>query len=226
VNIAPRILIGLCLLAAVPVSSRAQTPEPPLHRLELAGGIGISGSMTLGARDGDLRSSASGPYRLFRSSTRQDGAPVLDLHAGFDLTRRWGLQAHMAFGRPEVQTSLSDDAEGAPAITAVEQLDHYLIDGGVVFRLHELDVKGIQPFVTGGAGYLRQLHEGRAEIEEGSVYHVGGGARYWFSTSDRGLFRATGLRGDVRLNILSGGISLDGGSRRYPSLSGSFFVMF
>lgn len=225
-SIAARVLIGLGLVCAVPVSSRAQAPDPPLHRLELAGGIGLVGSMTLGASDGDLRSSTSGPYRLFRSSTRQAGATVLDLHAGFDLTRRWGLQAHMLFGRPEVQTSLSDDAEAAPAITAVEQLDHYLIDGGVVFRMHELTVAGIEPFVTGGGGYLRQLHEGRTLIEEGRVYYVGAGARYWFSMRDRGVFRGTGLRGDVRLNFLTGGIALDEGTRRQPSLSGSFFVMF
>ena len=35
----------------------------------------------------------------------------------------------------------------------------------------------ILPFVTGGGGYLRQLHEGDTLAETGRIYYVGGGAR-------------------------------------------------
>ena len=87
-------------------------------------------------------------------------------------------------------------------------------------------MKGLRPFVTAGGGYLRQLHEGLTVIEEGQVFYVGGGARYWIFARARGVPRAGGLRADVRLNVLTGGIVVDDRSRRHPSVSGSFFLLF
>ena len=46
------------------------------------------------------------------------------------------------------------------------------------------------PFVYGGAGYLRELHEGEALVEEGLEYHAGGGIKVWFG-SGRFAFAAT-----------------------------------
>ena len=48
-------------------------------------------------------------------------------------------------------------------------------------------MKGLRPFVTAGGGYLRQLHEGLTVIEEGRVFYVGGGARYWIFARARGV---------------------------------------
>src|SRR4029450_4774248 len=93
------------------------------------------------------------------------------------LTRRLGLEAHPLFARPDVLTSVTDDVENAPSVDAVERLDQYLIDGGVVIRLNEFRVEGWGPFATAGAGYLRQLHEGLTLSEHGHLFYVGGGVR-------------------------------------------------
>ena len=221
------VIVSLLLLTVTPASARAQTTEPPLRRFELAAGIGFLGGAALGDADADLRSGTStDPYRLFSTSSRQPGATVLDLRAGFDLSRRIGFEARVLFGHPEVRTTVEGDAEGAPTIDVVERLDQYLVDGGIVFRLDELRVKGLRPFVTAGGGYLRQLHEGLTVIEEGQVFYVGGGARYWIFTRPRGVPRAGGVRGDVRLNVLTGGIVFDDGNRRQASGSVSFFLLF
>jgi len=166
-------------------------------------------------------------YRVFTTSSRLEPAPVLDLRAGVSLTRRYGLELHALYGHPEVQTRISADVEGAPGVTAVEQLDHYHIEGGFTVSLDQLRVAGVVPFAAAGAGYLRQLHEGLTVVEEGRVYYVGGGAKYWLFMRPRGFTRAAGARADVRLNLLSGGIALDeDGLRRHVSISGSFFLVF
>jgi len=89
----------------------------------------------LGQQDANLRTATAGtPFRLFTTTSRMSAAPMLDLRAGIALTRRYGVEGHASYGHPEVRTSISSDAEGAPDVTAVERLDEYLIDAGVVVR--------------------------------------------------------------------------------------------
>ena len=220
-------VLAVLWIAVSPSAAIAQSGAPPLRRLEMSAGVGVLGGASLGTQDASLRPSSPGePYRVFSTSTRMTSAPVLDLRAGIAVTRRYGFEAHALFGHPELRTSISGDVEGAPAITAVERLDHYLIDGGITVRLDEFRLKGITPFAAAGAGYLRQLHEGLTVIKEGREYYVGGGANYWLFSRPRGLPRAAGARADVRLSLLSGGIAFDEGLRAHVSVSGSFFVVF
>jgi hypothetical protein len=201
--------------------------DPPVHRLQVAAGVGFLGGSSLGVADANLRSSvANDPFRVFTTSSQMGSALVLDLRAGVDLTRRFGLEAHALYGHPELQTDVTGDVENAPAVTAVERIDLYLIDGGIVIRLDELRVKGWQPFVGAGAGYLRQLHEGLTLTEEGQVFYVGGGARTTMVTRPKGFVRSLGVRADVRLNILSGGITVEDKARQQLSASASLFVAF
>ena len=122
---------------------------------------------------------------------------------------------------------MTGDAEGAPTIDVVERLDHYLIDGGIVSGWTNSVCKGLRPFVTAGGGYLRQLHEGLTVIEEGRVFYVGGGARYWIFTRPRGCLGPAVCERDVRLERVDrrhrGRRSDVAGSRRDPV---SFFLLF
>jgi hypothetical protein len=213
----------LMVLAAS--TARAQT-DPPLHRLQLGAGVGFFGGATLGDADANLRTSSSDPYRLFATSSRQAESIALDLHAAVDLTRRFGLEAHTLFARPDVHTSVTGDAENAPAVDAVERLDQYLIDGGIVIRLSEFRVGHWEPFAAAGAGYLRQLHEGLTLSEDGHLFYVGGGVRRALLLRPKGLLRGLGVRGDVRLTVLSAGITVEDTSRNHVSASASMFVVF
>ena len=221
-----RVVIVIALAMAMPAMAAAQGP-PLVRHLEVSGGVGVLGGSALGTQNADLRTNTAGqPYRLFTSTTRVSSAPVLDVRAGMMLTTRYGAEAHAAFGHPDVRTALSSDAEGAPSITAVERLDQYLIDGGAVIGLDELRIAGLRPFAVAGAGYVRQLHEGLTTIEDGRVLYVGGGVRRELIRRPRGFWRALGARGDVRLNMLSGGITIDDRTRRHVAASGSVFVVF
>jgi hypothetical protein len=206
-------------------TARAQT-DPPLHRVQLGAGVGFFGGATLGDADANLRTSSSDAYRLFATSSRQAGTIALDLHAAIDLTRRFGVEAHTLFARPDVHTSVSEDAESAPSVDAVERLDQYLIDGGIVIRLSELRMKSWEPFASAGVGYLRQLHEGLTLSEHGHLFYVGGGVRRVLVLRPKGFLRGLGARGDVRLNILSGGITVEDKRRQHLSASASLFVVF
>jgi hypothetical protein len=219
--------LSFALIAALTASSALAQTVPPLHRLQLGAGIGFLSGAALGDADATLRSATSNdPYRLFATSSELGRTTALDLRAAVDLTRRFGLEAHALYGHPELRTDISGDVENAPAITAVERLDHYLIDGGVLITIDELRVKSWQPFAVAGAGYLRQLHEGLTLTEEGHMFYVGGGARRMLMSRGRGFLRGLGARGDVRWNILSGGITVQDTTRNQISASGGLFLVF
>ena len=220
-----RVSLIAALVLLIASTAGAQT-DPPLHRLQLGAGVGFFGGAALGDADANLRTATADPFRLFATSTEQAGTIGLDLRAAVDLTRRFGVEAHTLFARPDVRTSVTNDAENAPAVDAVEQLDQYLIDGGVVIRLHELRMGEWVPFATAGAGYLRQLHEGLTLSEHGHLFYVGGGVRRALLVRPKGFLRGLGVRGDVRLDILSDGITIEDKSRKHLSASGSLFVVF
>ena len=217
------LIAALALLLASTAS--AQT-DPPLHRLQLGAGVGFFGGAALGNADANLRTATADPFRLFTTSTEQAGTIGLDLHAAVDLSRRVGVEAHTLFARPDVRTSVTHDAENAPAVDAVEQLDQYLIDGGVVIRLNEFRMGDWVPFATAGAGYLRQLHDGLTLSEHGHLFYFGGGVRRALLVRPKGLLRGLGVRGDVRLDILSDGITIEDKTRKHFSAGASLFVVF
>ncbi len=219
--------IVLAIVAAAP--AHAQTSERPVRRLEVTVGGGWLGGAAVGSSDANLRANASPaePLRLFGTETRIRGAATLQADVGFAFTRRWGVEGGMVMNRPELQTSISEDAEGPPPLTAAERIGQYQFEGRVVVMLDEIRL-GVRtvPFVAAGAGYLRQLHEGRTVVEEGHVYHAGGGLKHWFFARGIGVIKAAGVRMDARLYLLVAGIAFDDGPRPHGAVSGSAFVTF
>ena len=208
--------------------AQAQTrPQARRDRFEVSiGGLWIGGA-GLGSTQADLRGNnlTPTPFRLFAAETSAESAPGLDGRVGYWLTRSVGLEAGFVHARPELRTRISSDAEGAPPLTAVEQIDQYFIDANVVWLLDRFRMRRIVPFVSGGAGYLRQLHEGRTLVETGQVYHVGGGIRQPLLT-DFGFIRTAGMRLHARLYVLTDGVQLEDRARTHGAISGAFFVTF
>lgn len=221
----------VCLLLCIgATTSYAQTADQrPIKRIEVEFGGGMLGGGGLGKDDANLRANATErrPFKLFSSDSRFASAPALHARVAFSFNRRFAAEGGVVFGRPRIRTSLSGDVEGAPALTVDERVDQYFFEGSVLVLLEEIRLgQRTVPFAVAGAGYLRQLHEGQTVIEEGSVYHVGGGVKYWLLARDRGFIRAAGLRADARLYLLAGGIVFDGGPRPQGAISGSLFVSF
>ncbi len=78
------------------------------------------------------------------------------------------------------------------------------------------------PFVAGGAGYIRDLHEGSELVETGTEYHALAGLKWWFSDRPRRL----GVRGEAGLSIRDGGFDFREGRRTVPIASLSLAYLF
>jgi hypothetical protein len=222
-----RLALVLCLLAS-PIDALAQAAGPSRPLLEVTGAIGLSTGTGLGRQDANLRANNSTPQplTLFSTESSLTRTAVVDARVGVSLTRRLAVEGRFGYSRPTLETSVRADAEGAAPIAVVERIDQYVIDAGIVVRLDEVRAARLVPYVAAGAGYLRQLHEGLTVIEQGHVYHVGGGLERGVLARTRGVIRAAGLRADARAYFLSGGISLDDTVVTQGVFSAGVFVRF
>lgn len=217
------------ILAGAPHADAQVTEQRRVRRVEIDAGGGMLGGARLGSTDASLRANdpARRPYRLFSTESRVASAATFHVRAGVAFNRRIGVEGALMVSRPDIRTSASADVEGAPPITIAERVGQYGLDAGVVVMLSELGFGGrTLPFVTAGAGYLRQLHEGRTLVEQGRVYHAGGGVKHWLLARDRGFISAAGVRADARLYLMSGGIAFEDRPRPHAAISGSVFVTF
>jgi hypothetical protein len=216
------------LLVAVP--AWAQTPQSPsIGRFEVDAGGGWLGGAHLGSRDADLRAPAAAPatLRLFSVDSRFAAAPTVHLKGGVAFSRRMGVEAGVTLSHPELRASVTNDAEAVPPITIAERIDQYSVDASLIVMISELALgTRTLPFAAVGVGYLRQLHEGRTVVEEGRVFHAGGGIKHWLMARDQGFINGAGLRMDARLYLMSGGIAFEDDPRPHSAVSGSVFLTF
>lgn len=224
--------IGVVVLAwwcAAPAAHAQDAASRPIRRPEVGASAGWLGGASLGAADAALRgnSPAGDPFRLFAADSSFGATPLLQLRAGLGLTSRVGLEGGLTWSGPEIRTAVGNDIEGAPGLTLRERVSQYFFDATVVVAIDEWSVGGrLVPFAAGGAGYLRQLHEGRTVVEHGQVFHAGGGVKYWIMTRQTGRLRASGIRGDVRAYFTRGGVSYESGPRPRVAVSGGMFLAF
>jgi hypothetical protein len=219
--------LGVLLSASVAIAQSAD--NRPVRRIEASiGGAWIAGA-PMGSGDAALRANqtAPAPFRIFTTDSRMQQAPGVDARVGFALTRSLVIEAGFMFSRPELRTEVTSDVENAAALTVGERIDQYFADGSVLWLIDRFRIGSrTVPFVSAGAGYLRQLHEGLTLIETGQVFHAGGGVKHWLSVRDRRFIRAVGVRGDVGVYVLKGGVDLEDRPRPHGAASGSVFVTF
>jgi hypothetical protein len=226
--------VVVCALAiAMPAAAQARrpparSPRPPrTPRVELGFGAGVAGGLTLGQRDATLLSNnATGsPFRLFSTDTRVAPAALVEGRVGYRVTSRLTVEGLLTVGRPDLISSLSADAENATAVEATSRLTEYVITGGAIWRLTTNPRRRWTPFVSGGAGVARHVHEGQTLIESGVDGYVGGGLIYPAGSRRAGVSRA-GLRVDARLHMLNGGVAEGAGVSPRGVVTGSVFVTF
>ena len=216
----------LATLVAQPAFAQRR-PITSRDRVEASiGGLWIGGA-ALGSGEANLRANnvTPTPFRLFTTETNAAAAPGLDARVGYWITRSIAVEAGFVHARPELRTSVSGDAEGVAALDVRERIDQYFIDANVVGRLEQFSFRRMTPFVSGGVGYLRQLHEGRTLVETGRVYQVGGGIRHPF-LNDVGWIRTVGLKLHGRVYVLTDGVQLEDRARTHGAISGGVYLTF
>jgi hypothetical protein len=221
--------LAMVVTLAGAASAAGQATERPVHRFEATVGALWLGSGELGSQDADLRRGGTTPgdFRVFATDTGLDASPGFDGRVAYWLTRSLAVEAGFVMTRPIVTTRVTDDIEDADDLTLEEDLEQYFVDVGAVLLLDRFSIGDrTVPFVSGGAGYLRQLHEGRTLVETGQVYHLGGGVRHWLRMRDTGFLRAAGLRVDARIYMLANGFAFEDSVRPHGAISGALFLTF
>ncbi len=165
------------------------------------------------------------PFTLFSSASTVDSIAGVEGRVGFTFTRDLAVEVGGAFARPKVSTEISADPEAASQSLDGEELQQFVFDAGAVWQLPFRLGRRMRPFVAGGFGYLRQLHQDRTLVEQGQIYYAGGGLRYWLRGGD-GVKRSLGLRADARATWRKDGIDFENRTRRFPTLSGFVFFEF
>lgn len=217
---------GLFGPARVALALGVLTLAAPLHaqdasRFEAGGGVRWIGAIPFDEVDARETTSGGGTRDLFKTKTSLDGSAGGEARFSVRLTSILGVEGSLAFNRTSLRTQVSADAEGAPDLTVADAITQYLIEGGAIAQVPRWRGSRVAPFVAAGAGYLRQLHDGRTLIETGRSYYVGAGIKYRLRPTG-----ALGLRADVRALFLNDGVALDEGTRTAPSLSASLFFRF
>ena len=219
---------AVVLLAAAVTPAAAQgRGAASFPRAEAGGGGAVAGAVSLGDRDANLltNNAAGTAFRLFATATELRTAAAAEVRLGYRLTPRLTAEGRLTFSRPSLRVSISSDAEAAAPVEASSRLTEYVIEGGALWRLSTEARRRWIPFVNGGAGVARHVHEANVLAENGVSGYAGAGALYAIGAPRTPAARQTGLRFDARLQLLHGGIADGAGlSTRVVATAGAFLT--
>jgi hypothetical protein len=210
------IAAGALVIASV-APARAQAPTR--GTVEISGGAEVAAGYDLGRRTATLTSNAGatgGSFDFFDADSRIETAYGLLARIGVYVTPAFAVEGGVHWLRPVNTVTITDDTEDAPTTTAEERLNQYFFEGSAVWHFA---AGRSTPFVYGGAGYLRQLHEGDALIEEGLEMHAGVGVKWWIG-------KRIGIRGEGGISVRDGSTDDENKRRTVPTAAGSIIWVF
>ena len=227
---AARLLAFTAALALTPSLAAAQIyvggDRPDRGSIEISGGGSWAPGFDMGERQAELtRSGSSGErFDLFSTESRVSGFPGVHARLGFYLSRSISIEGGARFAKPELTVRLSGDAESAADETASETASHYIFDGSLLYHFIGASFAGGRgvPFVSGGGGYIRELHQGNEVVETGTEYHATAGFKYWLGSGRRRL----GLRAEVGFTAREKGFDNEEGRRTGPLALGGVSFLF
>ena len=158
-------VVAAMVLPASPAAAQSGDAAQP-GRVEVAFGAIWSGRTPFGSANATETAGTGGPFVLFTTSSELASAAGAEARIGVRLTRLLQAEATASYSAPELRTKVSADVEQAAPVTATDRLQQITVGGALVLDLPwRLGARGV-PFVTGGAAYLRQLHEGQTAHRE------------------------------------------------------------
>lgn len=203
---------GLLILAFALTPAVASAQEPPVDRFELAVGGRWFGAIPMESSAATLTTSDGRTVTLFSTDTDLSAAPAVEGRFGARLSRHLHLEMLVSFAFGNLVTRISDDFEGVSDLEVSENIRQMTLGGALVAEISawRMGTRAV-PFVTAGGAYLRQLHEGRPIVEDGQIYHAGGGLNIFLGrgTGWTGRGTSVGLRIDARADLRTGGIAFD-----------------
>jgi hypothetical protein len=216
-------MAAVVLIAACDAGTAAA--QPPAGRIEVAAGAAGIGAMSFDPVAANETTLGSGTRALFDTRTQLDGSIGAGLTFGVRLTDLIRAEATVAYNPTHLTTRVTSDTEGVPDVAVDTKVTQYIVGGDILAQPSRWRRGRLAPFVTLGAGYLRQLSDGRTLVQTGTAYFGGGGLFYQRVVEGRRL-KATGIRVDVRALALRDGVSLDRATRVTPAVTASLFARF
>lgn len=213
--------------AALPIAPAPALAQPvDTGRIEVAGAARVLGAISFGDVPALETTPGGGTAPLFESNSRLEGSIGPAASIGVRLVRGLRAEAAVAYNSTHLSTRITGDRENVPDISVDTPVRQFMIEGGLVAQLRRWQAGPIAPFVTGGAGYVRQLYDGRTLVETGTAYYAGGGLYYERVAARPGLVKSAGLRVDVRALFMRDGVNLDDATHVTPLLTAGAFARF
>lgn len=206
-----RLVAFVVVLAAIPFAVQAQT-----RNIEFAVGALAGGASSAGSTRTELLDSAGNPVTLFEATHRTTVGVGVEAGLLYRLRPRVALELSGSWTRPDLETKISGDFEGAADTTLSLGMHRFSAEAAVVRHFGRRGA--VEPYVRAGGGWFRELTTDRALVDDGVGAHVGGGLKYW-------LRESVALRADVRVALRRGGITLgETGTRWAPAASAGLVI--
>ena len=203
--------IVLYAIVCVATVSEAQTRPSGAaapKRWELGGGVRWTTAVPFDTADANERDPTGAPFRLFAVETKLENAFGAHLYIAPRLTRSLRLEAAGSYSAPQLTASVTDDVESGADTVADEKVTQLGIEVALLyeFRNDRLSRPNV-PFIFGGGGFSRELHEGQTLVETGQSLFGGAGIKGYFMRGQ--VRRSVGLRFDARAVFRMNGVALD-----------------
>jgi hypothetical protein len=176
---------------------------------------------SLGSADATLTSGSGQPtYTWFGASADLGAHAAADIRVGYRVAGGLRLSIEAGVARPVVNVRIQGDVEGAADQSFPgETLLQWTLGARADYDLGRLRFASgrATPFVSGGAGVLWQVHEGRASKETGRSYQAGGGVTVVIRARPSSRLSMVALAADLRVSCVTGGVNWGRDARAVPS---------
>lgn len=210
--------------AAVTVSIAAAAPASAQPRLEISGSGAWWAGYDLGSRRPALtgpQAPTGSPVPIFDSDVTLRSGPGAEVRVSWRVWRGVYAEAIGGVASSTLEARITGDLEHAPDVTVSSPLTQVTIEGGAIVELPAIGSgRHLVPFVSGGAGHLRQVHDDRVLVETGTTLFGGGGVKWRVTDADpKGFVQRLVVRGDLRFVSRTGGTGVDDDRRNYITVS-------
>jgi hypothetical protein len=220
------VAVVLCASAALAQGRFVYRDTPHVGSWEISGGVVWTGGVTGPTSTAELtrNGEADGGFDLFTADGEMNGRMGAGAKIAVFVSSSVAVEGGIRFSQPVVSYRLSADAEEASDITAQENLTRYVFTGSLLVHLRRMS-PGVSavPFVAGGAGYVRDLHQGNELLETGKEFHGLVGLKYWFNSTAPARL---GIRCEAGVSMMDGGFDFSDKSRVVPIASASLVYLF
>ena len=214
-----RLTLPTFLVLAVGVSAAAQAQGAESSRWAVTVGPEWHGLIFVGQVNATETGNGTAPVTVFRTTTRLDSGVGVGAGFGVRATSTLWAETTVRYRSPQLVTDVTGDIEGAADTTASESVQQLQVDAGGQWLVHRWQHGRLTPYLSGGAGYVRQLLGDDTLVKSGVSGYAGGGLLIELPARQGGAFRSLALRLEARAVWLGSGVTLDGAAHAGPALS-------